>query len=531
MVISLVILSQRNIYDDEFSSYKYILMPLQKSCHMINSADVQPPGMYVIGHMFYALIGSERWMTLGPLCVLYTGILFFAWRGLSCFDRNWKVSFVFIVMCLLHPQLLMWGNSIRWYPYWTGLALIVIVTGLRVGQEKLNPSGENYYCPSKGACLWIGLIMSAMFYINYITLIFLPAFVAAWLVRYRVSRQTFIRLVLTNVAFVIPAIPQFLPFLSVHMKMAGSQKGPLLASLCRLIHGVFLGEALLPWHPISPVFLLVVVIPCMLIILKQFIVYVLRVREGLLFEDKPLWVAFVVFFSAMFGLGAILGLGCKARSFLILAPLMAFLLCVGMMRLRSYGFQIVIAIVVLIWSLSGSYNLIVRQGTAKAGINDHPEEIVSFIAERQRHTGKKAIIFTADPGVTYALNSVAGKYNWHICSACSDYIHKIPRGTLSPSFDPEMIFVIKSYVGSSISQQKKFQVAYLAAKQSILKSHTEFLSKDRDLWLKKMVPGVKNITKDLPEYRFEVAYGAPKPNVKWADIADKFSYVNRKFYE
>jgi hypothetical protein len=225
----------------------------------------------------------------------------------------------------------------------------------------------------------------------------------------------------------------------------------------------------------------------------------------------------------MFALGGISGFGYKSRSFLILAPIMAFLLALGLTQIKNSRFKVLVIIITLIWISSGIYDLIRREGTAKAGINDHPEEVLYFIADKQ--AGAKSIIFTADPGVTYLMNRDQGKYGWFVCSTRYDYIHKFPPGSLPPTVEPGMVFVIDSYVGSNISVGEKWKNALEKAEKSIREPSVIFLSPDKDAKLKKIIPGVKHITRRLPKYRFSVYYGQANDNVDWSEIAQAFADV------
>ena len=82
LILSLVFLNNRNIYDDELTSFKLITRPALDICRAANSSDVHPPGMFIVSRFFYLLTGSERWMTVGPLLFLYSGLFLFSFRSL-----------------------------------------------------------------------------------------------------------------------------------------------------------------------------------------------------------------------------------------------------------------------------------------------------------------------------------------------------------------------------------------------------------------------------------------------------------------
>jgi hypothetical protein len=113
-ILALVFLASRNIYDDEFTNLDYVGRSLQAIVHIANTEDVHPPGMYVLSHLAYLAIPSPRWMTLAPLLVLYAGLSAFVLTVAPLLTTRTS-RICFLLLATLHPQLMMWSNSIRWY--------------------------------------------------------------------------------------------------------------------------------------------------------------------------------------------------------------------------------------------------------------------------------------------------------------------------------------------------------------------------------------------------------------------------------
>ena len=219
-------------------------------------------------------------------------------------------------------------------------------------------------------------------------------------------------------------------------------------------------------------------------------------------------------------MGILSGLGGKSRSFLILIPFFAFIVSFGIYKIDNRYFEYS-AILITIFLISlGHSNLLLKHGTAKGTINDRPEEVVQLITKEARD--KRTIIFTHDLGLTYALNEAKNHRQWIVCSTYLDYIHNIPKAYLPNSFVPQMVFVIRSYIGPLRKEIKPLNKALTEAQNTIAVLEAAHLSKDRDIKLKKMVPGVNDLTNDLPEFRFEVVYGPSKSNIDWLKVASLF---------
>lgn len=526
LTLSVCFLFNRNIYDDELGSLRLILEPIPNIWTIANTSGIHPPGMYVISRLFYLLIGSERWMTIGPIIILYIGVGVFSLKTLSHFKSNYRALIVFLLLCLFHPHLLMWGNSIRWYPYWTGLGLVAIVTAL-TNKKNLN-NQVPALLPAPYKCILIGAIIGIMFYINYLTLAYITAFSVAWVVRYPLNKKSIIRLGIIFICYIFIILPQVHPMLNIHFNLENNE--PLVSSLLvassRLFHGVFISDAILPWHPISPVFLLIVVLLPFLFVLKCNFKHIKHEKFGLFFNNNPFWVSLSIFFVLMFLIGSFSGLGSKARSFLILTPIFAFLITFGIQKIKNQYFEYTCIFISILWFVFGYSNLLLKHGTVKAGINDQLEDVVKLLSEKAN--GKCTFVFLHDIGLTYSINAAKENQQWNICSVYPDHIHGAPKATISEECQPEIVFVIKSFLGSLRNKREPLNRALLEVESIIINPKTEFLSPDKDIKLKKMIPGVRTITKDMPEFRFEIIYGKPKRVVNWNSIAFLFNIIGKE---
>ncbi|MBW2388073.1 MAG: hypothetical protein JRG89_06510 [Deltaproteobacteria bacterium] len=241
----------RNIYDDEVASFGTTMRPFAEIWRAANAGDIHPPGQYVLSSFFLNLMGSARSMTLGPLVFIYIGLTSFVAALLRNNTLVGSSRTLFAVVAFLHPQILMWGGSIRWQSYWTGLALIVLTLGLSLHRE---PEDEKLDLPSYPVLLTTGLLLAALLYINYLSFVLIGAFALAWAIRYPMSPASWARLAFTLAIAGLLFIPQIRPLVDVHMASAARQTPSGIGVFLKLLPGALVGQALMPWHPVAPLF-------------------------------------------------------------------------------------------------------------------------------------------------------------------------------------------------------------------------------------------------------------------------------------
>src|SRR6202041_2210215 len=132
--------------------------------------DIHPPGMYLLAHFAYSVLPSFRWINLFPCLLLYTGLAFFLLQIAPLFAGT-RSQLCLLLIATLHPQLLLWSTTFRWYSWWTGLALITLTAALQ--PRKLRPT------LSVPRALTLGILLGCLFYLNYITFFFVFALGAA----------------------------------------------------------------------------------------------------------------------------------------------------------------------------------------------------------------------------------------------------------------------------------------------------------------------------------------------------------------
>jgi len=512
IALAVLILARRNIYDDELQSFGFIRMTMARIWSAAGADPVHPPGMYVLGRLFFRLIPSARWMTLGPLAIFYLGSIWFLFRARSYFGRDTAAFAVFALAGLFHPHLLMWSNSIRWYPSWTGLALIALTAVLRLGRrDETGPPDRSTL--SWGEVALFVVLGAALVYLNYLSFFLFAALAAGWAVRFRL-RPPLAKAAVLVIGTAVLCLPQILIFVRLQAPNAGNQAAPLFVSFARLAHGVLIGEALLPWHPAA-----VMMLVCEAALAVGFLL--LRRRppsvsaEG---PDGPRLVPPILAVVLLLGLlGGLSGLGGKPRSFLILAPLAGFLAAAALKRIGSRAATAAALAVLAVWIGFGARNLLAREGTAKSGWNDKPEDVVHFVVREAG--GGCVLIFAVDPGLAYALNEARAGRRWSVCSLFPDHVHGVARGEIRDrDCRPDIVFIIDS--GRTASDEIRAVMSEAAA--LLDRPRRRHFVPDPDVARKQAIPGLGDFTRGLPFFRHEVVFGRPKDGADWAAVARLF---------
>lgn len=432
IIVSSGVLTVRNLYEDELASFAFVMKSFSMLWRDANAFDVHPPGAYVVARLGYLITGSERYAALLPLLVWIFGVAVFVRTFQPVLSSAWG-RILFALMAFLHPQCLMWSNTIRWYPIWWGGALLVLSFALspRLGRGIGTTLGEEEgFSPGRCLTLLLGLVL--LLYTNYLTLAFIPCFLGAFFLRFGFTRAIVLRMAVVVVLSLLAGLPQIYTLFNVHVN-GMPQGGAAFRAAARLTYGMTIGEAVLPWHPLAFLAGFLVIAPGSLGAARYLLQKALSVgRRGK--EERA--VLALSFFLVLFLVVAVLsGAGFKSRSFLGLVPVFGLIVCVGLEQTSSKRdfirrVRLVWACAVLLWTGAGVHNLLMRQGTAKGGMNDHPEEVFHRIVEITK--GAPTVVFAYDPVVAYVFNRLARvkKIPLSVCCTTIDHVHGVNRGSL-----------------------------------------------------------------------------------------------------
>lgn len=503
LCVSMVFLARRNLYDDELASYHLILRPFRELVAAANSVDLHPPGMYALSRVAWLVTRSVRWSALIPLLFVYGGLAAFA-CSLARHLRDRRERAVVTFLVLGNPHMLLWGSSIRWYSYWTGLFLLLFAWFFFGARRE----------STRNAVL-LGASLGALTYLSYVTLLAAPCMVLAWLLCDGWTRTRVLQALSAAVAAVAVALPQLVVFVSVHLGARDSQMQGVPVALARLAHGALLGEAMMPWHVLAPVIVAAVVLS---LVCAGRAAWAHRTPR-----NTPVHVMLV--FSALLAAAATAtGLGAKPRSFCVLAVMVSALAGIGALRIQRTSVRRAVLGCFAVWYLVSWHNMIFKVGLAKGGLTDRVDEVVEVVHERAGE--RPAVIFCHHPGLIYELNALAAKegLRWSVVGMFEDYIHDVPAGFMK-DVSPEVVFVAESSVGS-IRDKAAFDAAYRDALGAVAIEGKMNLSRDPDVWMKRRMAGKGEASALLPEYRFTLSFGAPKPGVDLRALARAFGAVH-----
>jgi hypothetical protein len=499
--LSIAVLAVRNLYDDEIFSLDIVTGSIHHILSVAAEGDVHPPGMYLLAHAAYGLLPSFRWMNLFPAVVLYTGLTIFLFAVTPLFTHA-RAQVCLLLLATLHPELLMWSATYRWYSWWTGLALITLTLALQPGERRPVLTSAR--------ALALSLLLAALFYLNYITFLFAFALAAAMLFRYRsqLRRQLFARMALVAGVFAGLIAPQLHTMWTVHLPAGQAQRTSVAASGLRLTEAVAASEAYLPWHPLAIFADLLFVALCVGGVAALLRLYRRRPDPADPWPTMKNPLASIVLFGVLFFLlVAASGLGGRPRNGMLLIPVLAPVAALIVDTLRPRTQTAVLAFFVL-WSTIGIVHMLGRYGLTKATMNDLPEQVVAFV---QQTTGPGcAVVVTYDGELAFEL----GQADLPRALIVSPYRGPLFGGTSTlpvKGCDRPRLFAVDSYIGGTAHHVNTYRGELEVAEQAIVGApSTDYLSPDPDAGRKRRLGSLSGDPASaarLPDFRYVVLSG------------------------
>jgi hypothetical protein len=494
--VAIFVLGARNLFDDEILSLPIITSTPRAIIHFAATADVHPPGMYLLAHLALRLLPSFRWMNLIPTAVLYAGVSVFVLQVAPLFRRPTQQS-VFLLLATLHPQLLLWGTSFRWYSWWTGIALITLVVTIQ--PRRPNPS------LGFGRSVCIGLLLACLLYINYITLLFVIALVISIAFRYRAlatRRKLRCGFLITAVCIAVAA-PQLHTLITNQFARNGSQRSGLIGSFAHLAQATLASEAYLPWHPLA------LTTAVVLILILTAALWLTRAPDGE-HEEQPPLSALTTFTLSFFLLVALSGLGGRPRNGLLLVPAFAAAVAQAAGRLPGRSQQAVLVLLAL-WSAVGISHMLTRTGLTKGTMIDRPDQVAAFIDSIDSVTGC-GVVVTYDPLLAFTVSHPRRPGVFLL----SPYSTPIAESmTLPPQCRQPTLYIVHSYLGEGGAQWAASINGELTAAAHFITgpAQTAYFSFDPDAARKRSFSRLPSFGPDLdsaarlPDYRYMVVAG------------------------
>lgn len=504
--LSISILGARNLYEDEWLSLAFLTKPMAELWRWTIACGCHPPGALALDRLTLLALGSARGIAAVHLVIWFACSAFFAFRAGRLLRTGWGRA-GFATLAFAHPQLLMWAGTVRWYAVWWGLALVVLAAGLMPRRDDRPPSWP--------ATIALGVAGALLLHLDYLAFVFLPCFAVAWLVRYGPTRPAMARILAiatlsTALGWpVVTAFPDQRALVQCSAEVANH-----LAAAFHMAHGLSIGQAMMPWHPVGIVVLVALILPCLALLARDLLA---RWREpGELAPSAAREVAALVCFLALMVGGAIAsGLGTKPRSFLGLTTVVALGLAMGAERLSWRPWRALAAVLLAAWIGTGAYDLIARTGSAKRQLNDRPEQVIARL--EQLAEGGPALVLTSNLILTFEINQrrARGQTPLVVGSIWNDPVHGFPAG-LPPDASrlPRVLVLAEADAGSTAPDPGG--EALTAARGMIADARSEDVGVDPDAQLKSRITGQR-----FEPWRFRIWYGTPRAG-DWNAVDARF---------
>jgi len=507
-VLSVTLLAVRNLYDDEIFSLDIVTGSVRHILGVTAEGDVHPPGMYLLAHLAYGILPSFRWMNLFPAAVLYAGLAAFLLAVTPLFATT-RARLCLLLLATLHPQLLMWSATFRWYCWWTGLALIAVTIGLQPRATRPVLSVPR--------ALVLGGLLGGLFYLNYITFLFGIALAAAMVYRYRrqTREQLLGRALLIATAFAALIAPQLRTMIDVHLPGGAAQHASLAASVLRLLDSIAASEAYLPWHPLA--ILAAVVFLALCIAGAGTVIRLYREASGVDADASATELgardalrSIILFGLVFLVMVAVSGLGGKPRNGMLLVPVLAPAAALVLDSLRP-RWQTALLAFYAVWGAVGVVHLLGRYGLTKATMNDRPEQVVSFVG--QTMGDHCAVVVTFDSALAFEL-AQADLPRTLIVSPFRGPLFGGSRGLPAEGCARPRLYVVESYMGGTAHHVMTYGDELGFAEQYVeAPASTDYFSPDPYAGRKRKLARFSSLTGDpdagqLPDFRYVVISGS-----------------------
>lgn len=433
--------------------------------------DYHPPLQYILNKIFLSVFGLNEFWLSAPSLIFIVISLILCGKLVFTITGSSKYSIFCGFIIAVNPLVLLWGSSIRWYPFWTFLIILSFYLFIKLWGSKK----KNLLLSSS-----LVLVLTLALYTNYLTIpCLLSALATAILLD--VKQKAWIRtkqtgLIIAGVFILfIPYLPTFIPHLENYFMRKNIYEGftgtsPLIAGEY-YIFSVFFGQSIFPW---SAAFIILFSIGLISLIVGLVYVFKNKNESGhgdfnlsaskdstntaiINFELYRLLLLFFLCLLIVFLISSIVSRTIVNRGILFLPMLLVIVIgCYWFYIYKIYRtkkgirkifFSLTAALVafLLIW-LIGSYNVFNRQHLHKSGMEIPVKEITGIIKTIEKENGDKLSVITTDFVLTYYLLKVTPV---NILSPYSKELEKLPGiKNLSNTGNHARIIFIKSYLGA-----------------------------------------------------------------------------------
>ena len=524
-ILSLLIWQERYFYDDELINLKIITSyDYAGLLNFLSGFDFHPPGQYLINKLIYNITGPNEWLMSLP-SVICTGLTA-GLAGLITFKitKAFWVGFAALSLASVSPLLLMWGWSIRWYPYWIFITFLSFFILLKIpgGNSKRNL----YY-------VLLVLLFTAGLYISYLSLLFFAAVFFTSLVtdlknrnfsgERLISLSTYKVSIIILISFILFS-PWLLNF-GVHFKgyFAGQQISnhimsinPVAVTGYSLFSGLF-GSSIYPWNTVF-----IILFTGLIISFFIALYFLLREKRNALHikeKNNTCFNSVIIFSVICLILLVVLSLvtkSLKSQPLLLMPVLLSVILTISgyylIRKLKApdihrkvktgYSYLLLSLIFfVCIW-IAGAVNIFNRQHFHKMGLSDPVSQVLNVI--NRNAGGELLIVMTTNPVISYYLTK---EMNDKIIVIAPKGYYQFAPSTAGEEMGRAEILFLETYLGSLIPvSDEYYKIVNYLRREGIPSGEPLYLGRDEDFRMKKEITSVPY----LPEYRFVLHYYKPK---------------------
>jgi hypothetical protein len=379
IVLIVLRLFNKSFYDDEIGSIQIIdrFTSFIDLYFYVNTWDVSPPLSYILFY-FGKLLFSYKYVPLILLPIQIICINIFLKYSQRYIENNLLIKNFYKISIICNPIFILWCTSLRWYSLWVPLALSVI----GIFYFKRNIKFKDITV--------ILLIVSVMFHLNYLTIIFLLALILS---DHKIFINYLLKCRLNVFLLLILNVPQLYFFFTQHLFSSQGQFGDLYYLLIYPFITIFFGNSYLPFEYISIFYFLLILI-----------IFLKNLNNPLFIKSLTNFKKIIIFSLTYVLFLFILKLGHKPRHSIIMNYLFYFFIFFNLTYIKNKVLKNIFLFIFILTILLGNKNNILEENVIKNNINLPIKKILNIINDSNQSCLTKHV-FTYNLNLKYYLNN------------------------------------------------------------------------------------------------------------------------------
>ncbi len=351
-------------FDDELYTLKICAAPWSEFLTSLKVIDIHPPLSYSLLKIWFFLFGTNLFTSqlFSLICIAL---------GLYAYLRAWsrqfpQIKWLFFLM-VIHPLLILWGGSARYYPFFffiTNLGILYFV----------NIMNKDYSV--KNLIIYIFVTILGIYSENTYFLMFIPQCLMIsgrmFITRGIKERQFFRRFAIGLLVLVISYVPwlQFACNSLFSNYLVRPEKPHLLVNLAFILYGSFLGQSIMPYQ-------LGVVLPAAVVLGFLFFFGARKMYA----DDRSKFLLWAGLSGGILLLTMQIRL-LAMRHFLMISGLVLLPVLYFISSVRKKPVKFILFMAVLAVYLYGDVNILLKRNLHKGGLADPIPAIAQAFAQK-----------------------------------------------------------------------------------------------------------------------------------------------------